>query len=194
MRVIGGIYRSRRIEFPKHAYTRPTKDRVREAVFNILAKKITGSRILDLYAGSGAFGIEALSRGAEKAFFVDGDGGCISTIVGNLARLAIPREKTIILKMSADRAIKQLAKRGERFDVVFLDPPYRRGTVKQCLINIIRYGILLPKSFVVVEHHKSEIFQEEDSLSLLLKRAYGDTIITIYNHKARVTEPAEDAI
>ena len=181
MRVIGGEYKSRLIKFPRGFSVRPTKDRVREAIFNIVAKRITGSSVADFYAGSGALGIEALSRGAGDVVFVDEDTRCVKTIAENITALKIPQDKVVILKMRVEQAIKKMARSNRKFDIIFMDPPYQKRIAKQCLIIISKYGILKPKSFVVVEHHrKDELGEEQIRFIPKARKHYGDTDVTIF--------------
>lgn len=180
MRVIGGEYRSRIIEMPKGADVRPTQDRVREAVFNILAD-VNGLKVLDLFAGSGAYGIEALSRGAGHAVFVENNSHCLKTITANVESLHIPESKYGILRSSAYMVLERLEKDGEVFDLIFVDPPYHKDMAKKCLLYIDNYDILSPNGRIVVEHFKADSLEEEFSgLVPEKERRYGDTVITIF--------------
>lgn len=181
MRIIGGEYRSRLIQIPKGGRTRPTKDRVREAVFNILVRKVGGSLVLDLYAGSGAMGIEAISRGARRAVFVEDDPRSVKAISDNIKTLGIPADKAVIVKKDATKAIRAMAEDGLIFDIIFLDPPYYKKLAKECLINIIQYGIVNSQSLIVVEHHRTDDVTVSDSGFIeKVKRRYGDTHISIF--------------
>lgn len=184
MRIIGGEFRSRLIMMPKGVEIRPTQDKVRQAIFNLLAD-VNGKRVLELFAGSGAFGIEAISRGASYAAFVDNNFRCTETIRTNLESLRIGMDHYDIIRSNALSVLPRLAKDEEKFDLVFMDPPYHLGMAKKCLINIDSYDILAPNSLVVVEHFK------KDSLETGLKsiipekeRKYGDTVITIFRKVA----------
>jgi len=180
MRIIGGEYRSRLIGMPKGAQTRPTQDRVREAVFNVLAD-VGGKRVLDLFAGSGAYGLEALSRGACHATFVENNSRCLAAIESNLAALKVPDSKYEVLRSSAYMAISRLEKDGERFDLIFVDPPYHKDMAKKCLIYIDYYDILSRFGLVVVEHFRSDSLEAElNNITPGKERKYGDTVITIF--------------
>lgn len=124
MRVIAGEARGRRLAAPEGRTTRPTSDRVRESLFAILQARTSGSRVLDLYAGSGALGVEALSRGAERATFVERDRRALAVIRKNLDVCGFA-ERATVLGMDAEAALSALARSGETFDLVFCDPPYR---------------------------------------------------------------------
>lgn len=184
MRIIGGEFRSRLIAMPKGADIRPTQDKVRQAVFNLLAD-VNGKRVLELFAGSGAFGIEAISRGASYAAFVDNDFRCTETIRKNLESLRIASDYYDIVRANALSVFPRIEKERAKFDVVFIDPPYHLGMAKKCLISVDSCDILSPDSRVLVEHFK------KDSLAADLKsiipekeRRYGDTVITIFRKVA----------
>ena len=180
MRIIGGEFKSRLISMPKGVEIRPTQDKVREAVFNILGD-MTGKRVLELFAGSGAFGIEAISRGAGYTAFVDNNFRCIETIRGNLESLGIDGDRYDLVKADALKAFPKLLKYDQKFDIIFMDPPYYRELAKKCLINADAYDILSPIGLIVVEHFKKDILPT--GLKTLLfnqERRYGDTVITIF--------------
>jgi len=180
MRIIGGEYRSRVLQMPKGAEVRPTQDRVREAIFNILGD-VTGKSVLDLYAGSGAFGLEAISRGAGHATFVDNNSRCITAIEENVGALAMPESKYNILRASVSVALPRFDKDGERFDLIFLDPPYHKDLAKNCLISIDYYDILSEFGLVIVEHFKKDNLETElNTLEKITERKYGDTSVTVY--------------
>lgn len=184
MRIIGGEFRSRLIAMPKGVKIRPTQDKVRQAIFNVLAD-VNGKRVLELFAGSGAFGIEAISRGAAYAVFVDNNFRCAQTIRENLDSLRIEVNYYDIIRTNALSVFPGLAKDEEKFDLVFMDPPYHLGMAKKCLINIDSYDILAPNSRVVVEHSKKDIL--ETGLKSIIpekQRSYGDTVITIFRKVA----------
>jgi 16S rRNA (guanine(966)-N(2))-methyltransferase RsmD len=183
MRIISGKYRSRRILMPSGI--RPTKDKVREAVFNVLAGRIRDSLVLDMFAGSGAFGIEALSRGAASALFVDKSDECIKTIEKNLDILQIPiGQDAEVVKKDSFQAIKALHKEARKFDIIFLDPPYYRNMATKCLNNISIYDILAPSGFVIAEHFRKDVVPEEaQSLMMTRRLDYSDVAISIYKKK-----------
>lgn len=146
LRIIGGEWRGRRIRFPDEGGIRPTPDRVRETLFNWLMAKIPGSRCLDLFAGSGALGLEALSRGALHATFVERDHGNASSLRETATRLA-PGRATV---HEAD-ALAWLAGPPEAFDVVFLDPPFTAGLLAEAMRLLEARGWLAADAFVYVE-------------------------------------------
>lgn len=183
MRIIGGIYRSRLIEMPKGVEIRPTQDKVRQAVFNIL-RDVNGMTVLELFAGSGAFGIEAISRGAGHATFIDNDPKCIQAIRKNLAALKVDPALYDIIRLNALEAASKLEKEQKKFDLVIMDPPYYRELAKKCLITLNDYDILAQSALVVVERFKrDELPTCLTALELITERAYSDTIISIFRTK-----------
>ncbi len=125
MRVTGGRWRSRPLRGPTRGMPlRPTPDAMRERAFAVLGERVAGARVLDLYAGTGAVGIEALSRGAVRAVFVERHPAASRLVEGNLARLEATSEEAVVLARSARAAVDELARRGERFDLVWADPPF----------------------------------------------------------------------
>lgn len=185
MRIVGGLYRSRHIEMPKSAETRPTQDKVRQAVFNIL-QDVSGLSVLDLFAGSGAYGIEALSRGARHAAFVDANGQSIHAIKQNLLTLKADPAAYEVIRADALREIPRLHKEGKRYDLVFLDPPYRLDLAKKCLITLEAYDILAQSALVVAERFKHDGLPGDlATLVLLTERSYGNTVISIFRKRER---------
>jgi len=165
---------------PKGVEIRPTQDKVRGAIFNILGD-ISAKNILDLFAGSGAFGIEALSRGASRATFVDNNSRCTETIKANIESLRIEDYQYDIIRSNALSVFPRLVKEEERFDIVFLDPPYYKDIARKCLINIDSYDILSPNALVVIEHFKKDSLESDlGTLFLEKQRVYGDTVITMF--------------
>ncbi|MFA4991960.1 MAG: 16S rRNA (guanine(966)-N(2))-methyltransferase RsmD [Candidatus Omnitrophota bacterium] len=177
MRIVSGKFKGRVIEMPKDI--RPTSDKVRAALFNILRGRTAGARFLDLYCGSGAIGIEALSQGASKAVFVDSDFKSIHILKKNLAGLNIKIDT--IYNKDGIKAIDLFKASGERFDIVFLDPPYNKDMAKNTLIKISACDILTPNAVVVAEIFKKESLPER--IGALIKSRtykYGDTVMEFY--------------
>jgi len=171
---------------PKGVKIRPTQDRVREAIFNIIREGVPGSRVLDLYAGSGAFGIEAISRGARSAVFVDDNAKCIATIDSNMQFIEDREKTTQVIKKDGLRAIDALVKKGDRFDIVFMDPPYYRDMAKNTLIKIGACDILSKRGFVVAEHSsKDTIAYNIGTLSMFKRSQYGDTVVSFFKESIK---------
>jgi len=154
MRIIAGTYRSRKLEAPAGLATRPTSDRLRETLFNVLAPRIEGARFLDLYAGSGAVGMEALSRGTAGVVFVERAPAALAAMRGNLARLGL-KAGFKIHPGSVGGWLRKASGGGERFDVVFLDPPYEAGEEYATTLGLLGgggAGLLAPGGLVIAEH------------------------------------------
>lgn len=185
MRIIGGRFRGRRLAgFPGNR-VRPTSDRVREAVFNVLASAgaVEGARVLDLFAGTGAMAIEALSRGAAGAVLVDNDPASVKIIMKNLGACGIEDEVRV---MTSDvvRAVRNLGRKGEAFDLVFIDPPYEEGLETAAIEALEAERLVSPGGVVVVETsvRSAEGVREAeiDGLGLADERKYGDTAVLFY--------------
>src|SRR5688572_11689422 len=167
MRIIAGIYRGRQLKSPPSAQTRPTSDRLRETLFNVLAPRIEGVRFLDLCAGTGAVGIEALSRGAEHLTFVDKSRKMCSLIEMNTSALGIDAKEFEIVNSDASDYLRRRAKKErEPFDIIFFDPPYAEDyDVVLSFIAEHRPQLMSDEGIVVVEHHKKKDLPAEfDSL------------------------------
>lgn len=174
MRLSGGERSGQRLAAPRGARTRPTPAKVREALFAVLGKRIEGARVLDLFAGSGALGFEAISRGAASVVFVDSDANAVMSIRRNAVRLVPDPERWRILPMTAARALRTL--RGS-FDIVLVDPPYQRGAAEE-LTLLMQRGLLAQSGIAVVEHPSGSQALLPASLSLLKQTKYGDTALT----------------
>ncbi|HXD67073.1 MAG TPA: 16S rRNA (guanine(966)-N(2))-methyltransferase RsmD [Solirubrobacteraceae bacterium] len=174
MRVIAGTHGGRELLAPKGRATRPTSDRVREALFSVLGD-IRELRVLDLFAGSGALGIEALSRGAVEATLVDSAGPAVTAIRRNLEALRLDAE---VVRQPADRFLQAASRDARQYDLVFLDPPYRHASTLGRELTSALTPILAPDARVVAESDRRSPLGLE--LSLLDERRYGDTLIQIY--------------
>lgn len=158
MRVIGGTYRSRRLVAPRGLATRPTSDRLRETLFNVLTPRIQGAVFADLYAGSGAVGIEAISRGASLVYFVDNDAPAIAALRSNLGALNVTSGFQVVTS-TVSAALRRLAERSpqERCSIVFLDPPYAADNDYSGTLSSIGRGadsLLTPDGIVIAEHSR----------------------------------------
>ena len=179
MRIVGGKYRHRLISFPDDmAHTRPTKDRIREAVFSALGD-INGYRVLDLYAGSGAMGIEALSRGASHATFVDVSPLAIKTIKDNITSLKIDNSEYEIIKNKDINAIEMFKQKGIQFDLVILDPPYELGEYEK-IVELLIDNSLLSKNAIIVMEANRQITLENIEYQKNKEYHYGDILVFIY--------------
>lgn len=178
LRVTGGRLRSRRLRAPPGADVRPTADRVREALFARLGD-LQGAAVLDLFAGSGALGIEALSRGAESLVCVERSRRCAAVLRANLESLGVAAESRV-LESDALRALRRLGAAGERFDLVLIDPPYASDAAGRALAALIETRVLVPGAMVVVESGRCHACPVPRGLERVDQRRYGDTRITRY--------------
>jgi len=183
MRVIAGKYRSRNLQSLPGNETRPTYDRLKETLFNVLqsAGAIEGSAFLDLYAGTGSVGIEALSRGAERVTFVESNKKAANLIRANLTSLNIDEEANVIHEEAAD-ALPMLMRSNEQFDVVFLDPPYALAGEYGRSLRLLGSGILLkPNALVIAEHDKRfEPGEDHAPLQRYRRLEQGDSALSFY--------------
>lgn len=175
MRIVAGVARGRKLEVPRGDATRPTSDKVRGAVFNVLGQFFEGGAVLDLFSGTGAMALEALSRGCERALCVESGREALRVLRRNAAACGFS-ERVEVREEPVERVVPQLA--AAAFDLVFLDPPYAVG-VEAVLSDLGR--LLRPGGRAVAEHDRRRPPAERyGSLSLLDRRAYGDTGISIY--------------
>jgi 16S rRNA (guanine966-N2)-methyltransferase len=181
VRIIAGKYRSRRLEAPSGIQTRPTSDRLRETLFNVLGASVAGSVWLDLFAGSGAVGIEALSRGAHTVCFVESSPRAARAIRANLAKLEI-KDGCEIIEREVNKALRLLESRSLACDFCFLDPPYRKqDDYEQVLSFLSRSSLLKVESLIIAEHDKhfdpGETF---GALKRYRKLRQGDAVLSFY--------------
>lgn len=182
MRVIAGSLRGRRLSAPRgQERTRPTSDRVREAVFAMLGDPLEAS-VLDLFAGTGALGIEALSRGASRALFVERDRAALRALRANLDALELLAPRAQVHAGDALGALRAARKRGETYDLVFLDPPYAQARELEGPLSATLPAMLEPAARVVIESDRRSPLALA-GLQPLREKRYGDTLITIYSHQ-----------
>jgi len=191
MRIISGTSKGRKLVTPRSQSLRPTSDRVKESIFNILQDDIVGKVVLDLFAGTGNLGIEALSRGAKKTIFVEKGRQALRLIQRNLTKFGL-EERSEILPKDANRAIGILKQRGESFDLILMDPPYEKGLIQKTLMKLNSYPIYHKDSILVIEHDRREpLSTVMDGWNLIRQRRIGDTLISFLtpqgeNHKTEV--------
>lgn len=187
VRVISGSAKGRPLKAVPGMGTRPTTDKVKEAIFSMIGPYFTGGNVLDLFAGTGGLGIEALSRGMERAVFVDADKKSVEVVAANLqaARLS---EQAEVYRNDASRAIKALSKRDLQFELVFLDPPYKMTAIEELLHSMQELGLLADKAIVVVEHDAANRYADEIGGLALRKRVeYGEIAVSVYDKVAPAT-------
>ena len=180
MRITAGEHRGRRLLSPKGSRTRPTSDLLRQAIFNVVGPRVAGARVLDLFAGTGALGLEALSRGAADATFVEHDRAALTSLRANLVGLGLSTRARIVAR-DTSAALAGLARAGERFDCVFLDPPYAGDFARQCVETLAPGEILSENAVLLVQaFHKTDLPDRTGTLSRAWHRRYGETRLTLY--------------
>ncbi|MFQ5672723.1 MAG: 16S rRNA (guanine(966)-N(2))-methyltransferase RsmD [Nitrospinales bacterium] len=184
MRVIAGTCRGVKLSSFKGSAIRPTLDRVKESFFNQVSPIIEGARFLDLFAGTGSIGIEALSRGAAQVVFVENDRKAQDLIYKNLEICRFLNERPDgwrVMKSDALRAIEVLGERGDSFDLVYVDPPFEQKVYDACLLKLAHSTLLRESSLVVVEHfHKDAPRENYDKINLKRRRRLGDSCLSLY--------------
>ena len=180
MRVVAGEARGCRLKTPSGDRIRPTADRVKEALFEIIGERIRDARVLDLFAGTGNLGIEALSRGACSVLFVDADRSAVKLIGQNLTRTRLS-ERAETWKTEARLALDRLKKKGRRFEIVLLDPPYGYDRTESILKRLCRNKLFSPRGLMVIEHdRRTDLPERIDSLERCDRRRFGDTMVSFY--------------
>ena len=187
MRIIAGACKGTIIAAPRGRCTRPTADKVRGAIFNILGD-VSGMAVLDLFAGSGALGLEALSRGAAQATLVDNGASAIATIHKNITKLKL--ENAHAARRDYLAFLKHAAKKQERFDLIFVDPPYRMHRVVEPELGRWLPRVAAPGGMVIVESDSRE--EVSLPLELVTEKVYGDTRIRIFRYSGQLVEQTAD--
>ncbi len=177
MRIVGGACKRRSLKVPKKG-VRPTKGIVRGAIFNILGELNMNAEVLDVFAGSGALGIEAISRGARHCVFVEKHPRHLRTNVSNL----LSRSQARIIAEDFRRALRRL--KNLQFEVILADPPYNRNYVQLTLEQIAGYDLLAHGGMIVIEHSPLEEFTIPDTLEKVKEKKYGDTTVSFIGHKS----------
>lgn len=182
MRIIGGQLKGKKLHGFRGMEIRPTSGRLRESIFNIIHTRVRDAIVLDLYAGTGALGIEALSRGAQSAIFVDNHKPSIALIQRNIGACGL-ENKTKIYYWNIEKNLNCLRLCDSRFNLVFMDPPYTKGLVKTTLLHLQKFRMLTPNARIVVEHTPRErIPNDLDDFVYNDQRIYGKTCISFLIH------------
>ena len=181
MRILTGQFKGLSLKSPTKDL-RPTQDKVRKAIFDILGDYIVGANFLELFAGTGCVGIEALSCGAGFVLFVENEGSTIELLKDNLSRLKITNFD--IKPGDAFLAVEQLARINKKFDIIFVDPPYYEELAKKALQTLSSYDILLPSGIVIIQHYKKDVIPETTgSLEIFKTKKYGDNVLSFYRKR-----------
>jgi 16S rRNA (guanine966-N2)-methyltransferase len=189
MRVIAGTYRSRPLTAPRGMATRPTSDRLRESLFNVLAPRIAGARFADLYAGTGAVGIEALSRGAAHVTFVESAASALAALRANLAALKI-HEGYQLEQRNVPLVLRNLARREPHFDLVYLDPPWDAAAAYSESLRLLSESsatLLVPEAVVIAEHARRGSATPADTYGVLHRYRIleqGDAALSFYRQQS----------
>jgi 16S rRNA (guanine966-N2)-methyltransferase len=182
MRIITGRFKGLRLPSPRNKGVRPTTDRVREALFSTLGHEVEGSQVLDLFAGTGAFGFEALSRGAASVVFVDDDRQVTHTLLNTCDAFRVV-DQVRILTMSADQAVTKLADSGDKFTIVFLDPPYGTEWVPKVVCNPLFADLFATDGLLIIERdEKAPKLAISAGFAKEFSRKYGGTVVEIFRY------------
>lgn len=194
MRVVSGSAKGRPLKAVPGNGTRPTTDKVKEALFSMIGPYFEGGTALDLFAGSGGLGIEALSRGMDKAVFVDLESKSIEVIRANLKATRL-EDQAAIYRNDAGRALKALAKRTTQFDLVFLDPPYRMKNGDELMLTMHELELLKPEATIVLEYESKYSYPEQfGPFEQTRKAVYGETAVSIYDYAPEASNDGENSI
>ncbi len=183
MRVIAGDAKGKQLKSVVGKNTRPTTDKVKEALFSMISSYLNGGVLLDLFAGTGGLGVEALSRGMEKGIFIDRNKNSIDTIKLNIHNCGL-EDRTEVYRNDAFRALKVLAKRGIIFNLVFLDPPYKMNVLEKIIIFLDENKMVSEKGIIVTEHDAKEKMPDSiGTFTSIKSNLYGNIGITIYKNQ-----------
>jgi 16S rRNA (guanine966-N2)-methyltransferase len=182
VRIIGGKLKGRRLKTCRGNFLRPTSEKIREAIFDIITPFLTDGSVLDLFAGTGSLGIETLSRGMDRAVFIDNNPRIISVLKENIINCQL-ESQTEVIGLPVTKGLKILRSRKETFKLVFLDPPYRGNLAGRTLLEIGESKVLTKDGLVIVEHSSRENIKPfYGNLRLDDQRQYGQTIISFFTH------------
>ena len=187
MRIVAGKLKSRILKYPKSKDVRPTMDRVRETIFNIIGSDIENAEVLDLFAGSGSMGIEAISRGAKHAVFVDSGAESIKSITVNCDNFGIA-ENADIYRQDVVQAIPALSGSKCRFDFIFVDPPYGGDLLKKTLIQLYQFDILSHRCIIIAEHGAGELIPENKIYKVFRCKRFGKTSVSFIKKTEEVID------
>jgi 16S rRNA (guanine(966)-N(2))-methyltransferase RsmD len=180
LRVISGSAKGHGLKTIKGDTTRPTSDKVKGALYNIIAAYVEGSTVLDMFAGTGSLGIEALSRGAASAAFFDRSQQCCGIIKENLQHTKLT-EKALVYNTDFSAGIEKMHREGHKFDIIIMDPPYNKNFIQEALKLLAINDIMMDDGIIIAEHSVMDKLPEScGKLKVIDTRKYGDTMITIY--------------
>lgn len=177
MRVIAGKARGTKLAAPDGLETRPTADRIKESLFNMITSDLYDCRFLDLFSGSGGIGIEALSRGAKEAVFVDLSKEALKCIKENIEKTKF-RDKSAVLKTSVEAAFNQFKQHHRKFDIIFMDPPYNKDIIDDTIKLIEKYELLASNGVIIVERDSAYKMVAYEGFAIWKEKNYGKTTIS----------------
>jgi 16S rRNA (guanine(966)-N(2))-methyltransferase RsmD len=182
MRVISGTKKGVRLSTIKHSFIRPTTDRTKELIFNVIDGLVKDSFILDIYAGSGSLGIEALSRGAAKAVFIENDKHALKVLRNNIEKTGFV-DRANILSDSAEKGMKKLAGLAFKFDLIFADPPYSKSLAFETIEGIVKFNLLQKGGLFIIEHSsRDELQYSTDKIILKSRKRSGDSAVSFFQY------------
>lgn len=181
MRIIAGMFKGKVLKEFELSSTRPTTDLVKGAIFNIIGNKIVNSNFLDLFSGTGAIGIEALSRGSKQVFFADSNKGSINLIKKNLSLIKV--DNFIIMQKDCFETLKTLYNQNQQFDLIFLDPPYSTDYAEKCIKLIFKFDLLNENGWVLWEHDQSKL-EVTEKFDKIKTKKYGKKYVSILSKDA----------
>ncbi|OGC77834.1 MAG: 16S rRNA (guanine(966)-N(2))-methyltransferase RsmD [candidate division Zixibacteria bacterium RBG_16_50_21] len=185
MRITSGTLKGRKLKSPGSLKIRPPLDQLKQSVFNILAGEIEGKIVLDLFSGTGSFGLEALSRGAARVVFVDSSYKACRLLKENLARLKAEGSVQVICG-KVNHTIEELVRQDFKFDLVFVDPPFPANQCQKTLDKIAESGILSQVSLVILHHHfKEGVESHSGELEMVRQRKFGDNLVSIFLNRRK---------
>jgi len=179
LRILGGDFKGKKLKSIKKSKIRPTSARAKTSIFDVLKDEIEGKEILDLYAGSGALGIEALCRGADFVTFVDSSHKSTNIIKKNIEELNF-KDKTRVFRLDSLKFIRRESEERKRYDIIFCDPPYQKETISKILDSIAEFDILNENGIFILEHHKKEKLIQKENLELVKEKRLGDTVVSFF--------------
>jgi 16S rRNA (guanine966-N2)-methyltransferase len=183
MRVISGIAKGKKLLSPLTMETRPTLDRVKESIFDIIQMKIYGSKVIDVFAGTGSLGLEAVSRGAVNCFLIDKGKDTYDLLKQNVINLKF-EDKCKIFNMDSYKVLEQLGEGHEKFDIIFIDPPYAKDMIPPAVKIIEKYRMLSNDGIIVTKiDSKEEIYEGTTEIKIYNHRKYGNTTICFYRYE-----------
>lgn len=179
MRVISGKKRGAKLVAPEGLQTRPTTDRIKETLFNIINFDLPGCSFLDLFSGSGAIGIEALSRGSKEVVFVENGKEALSCIKENLEKTKL-KDQSVICAMDVAGALQKLVQQGKKFDIIFMDPPYALASIDSLLTYIAQHDLLEKDGYIIVEQGTDRKLTTIEGLQLIKEKEYKTTTLSFF--------------